>query len=374
MTDRSKIFISYRREDSSGHVGRLHDALVSHLGTNAVFMDIDSIAPGADFVNVLQQSLERAAVVIVVMGTRWAGPKPDGTRRIDDERDFVRLEVAKALSDPSVRVIPVLINRADMLAESALPESLKPLARRNAMEVSDIRWAHDTKLLADEIARTPGDTAGLSFPSMGKLPRSVKLIGAVVVVMLLLFIWKPWQGATQTDFSDSTNNSSAELARIPKPAEMKVPTTLLADARKLLKRVQTEWKRDAFIDDIATDCRSGQCQTSIYFVSPEQMLGLTASRATPDDEWHFVNASGTVNWGVNAVALTGLELTDVIAKAREYGMIGPLSNATLTFRHAQGQLVMVWLISPKLYRTGGQNNFCFDARSMLQYDCNQLRQ
>ncbi|MEO7358741.1 MAG: toll/interleukin-1 receptor domain-containing protein [Gemmatimonadaceae bacterium] len=109
---RNKIFISYRRDDSAGHVGRLHDALVHHLGADCVFMDIDSIAPGADFVQVLQHSLEQAAVAVVVMGGRWVGPRPDGTRRIDDQNDFVRLEVAKALADSEVRVLPVLVNRA----------------------------------------------------------------------------------------------------------------------------------------------------------------------------------------------------------------------------------------------------------------------
>ncbi|MEO7998438.1 MAG: toll/interleukin-1 receptor domain-containing protein, partial [Gemmatimonadaceae bacterium] len=125
---RDKIFISYRRDDSSGHVGRLHDALVQQLGAASVFMDIDSIAPGADFVQVLQYSLEQAAVVVVVMGSRWMGPRPDGTRRIDDPNDFVRLEVAKALADPNVRVLPVLVNRAEMVSEESLPDELKPLA------------------------------------------------------------------------------------------------------------------------------------------------------------------------------------------------------------------------------------------------------
>jgi hypothetical protein len=374
VADRSKIFISYRREDSSGHVGRLHDALATQLGRDSIFMDIDSIAPGADFVDVLQQSLERAAVVIVVMGTRWAGPKPDGTRRIDDERDFVRLEVAKALADTSVRVIPVLINRAEMLPESSLPEPLKELARRNAIEISDIRWAHDTKLLAAEIARTPAEIDGLLSPSwFARLPRSIKILGAAVAAILVLFIWKPWQHGTVDAPNFRDGASPAELARIPKPAEMKLPSSLLGDARDLLKRVQKEWKADALIDEIATDCRSGQCSTNMYFLSPEQMLGLTASRANPDDAWRFVNANGTVNWGLNGVALNVLELDKVIDKAREYGMVGPLQSALLTFRKAQGQSMLVWLITPKVYRTGGQNAFCFDAKSMLQYDCNQLR-
>ena len=366
---RNKIFISYRRDDSAGHVGRLHDELVRQLGSDCVFMDIDSIAPGADFVQVLEHSLAQAAVVIVVIGTRWLGPKPDGTRRVDDANDFVRLEVARALADSDVRVIPVLVNKAQMIAESDLPEPLKPLARRNAIEMSDIRWAHDTKMLAAEIAKTPGDK--MSLPS---LPKSVKIIGALVASMLLLFIWKPWRSSSSSDDTSNSSNIPVDASRIPKAPETKMPHAVVADARSLLKRVQKEWKRDAFVDEIYTDCRSGQCETKMSFVSPEQMQGLTATRANPDDLWHFVNAPGAVTWGNDPMPLTVMDIDEIIAKARTYGMIGPIATAVLTFRYPRQQTMLVWILTPKIIRTGGQNNFCFDAHTALPYDCNQLRQ
>ena len=332
-------------------------------------MDIDSIAPGADFVQVLQQSLQVAAVVIVVIGTRWAGPRPDGSRRIDDENDFVRLEVAKALADPDVRVIPVLVNKAEMLPESSLPEPLKALARRNAMEMSDIRWVHDTKMLAEEIARTPGDTS-----ARVPLPKSVVMIGAVVLAVLLLFIWKPWQSKAESGGNlFAAPNMASDLSRIPKPPEMKLPNTIVAEMRGLLKNVKKEWKADAFVDEIDIDCRSSQCETKMLFVSPEQMLGLTASRANPDDSWQFVNAPGTVRWGIDAIPLTVIDMGDAIAKSRTFGMVGPLLTATLSFAHPRGQTLLVWLVVPKIFRNGGQRSFCIDARTAVQYDCNQLR-
>lgn len=370
---RNKIFISYRRDDSSGHVGRLHDALVHHLGADCVFMDIDSIAPGADFVQVLQYSLEQSAVVVVVMGGRWVGPRPDGTRRIDDANDFVRLEVAKALSDPNVRVLPVLVNRAEMVSEDSLPDVLKPLARRNAIEISDIRWAHDTKLLADEITRTPGGGAGFSFAA---IPRSVKLIGGAVALLLALMVWKPWSSPSSGSGFASMNanaRNAADAGSIPAAPEVKMPHDLLSEARTLLKQVRSKWKRDAFVDEINTDCSSGQCTTRVFFVSPEQMQGLTASRANPDDDWRYANANGTVTWGSDPMPLDVMDIDEAIAKSRAAGMVGPIASALLTFRYPNGQTMLIWWITPKIIRTGGQRNFCFEAKSALQYDCNQLR-
>ncbi|MDQ6611550.1 MAG: toll/interleukin-1 receptor domain-containing protein [Gemmatimonadota bacterium] len=367
-TVRNKIFLSYRRDDSSGHVGRLHDALARQLGPDAVFMDIDSIAPGADFVQVLHESLQVAAVVVVVIGTRWVGPKPDGTRRVDDENDFVRLEVAKALADPEVRVIPVLVNKAEMLPESSLPEPLRALARRNAMELSDIRWAHDTKMLADEIARTPGDT-NARLP----LPKSVLVIGAMVMAILLLFIWKPWRSSSSRVDSPVMPNIATELSRIPKAPETKVPNTIVAETRGLLRKVKKEWKADAFVDEIDTDCRSGQCETKVLFVSPEQMLGLTASRANPDNAWQFVNAPGTVRWGADEIPLTVIDLEEAIARSRTSGMVGPILTAALSFARPRGQTLLVWVVVPKVFRNGGQRSYCLDAKTAVQYDCNQLR-
>ncbi len=367
---RNKIFISYRRDDSAGHVGRLHDALVRHLGPDCVFMDIDSIAPGADFVEVLHQSLEQAAVVVVVMGARWVGLRPDGTRRIDDERDFVRLEVAKALSDPAIRVIPVLVNRASMIATDALPPDLKPLAHRNAIEISDIRWGYDTKVLADEITRTPGASAGFSFPAV---PKSLKIVGTAVALVLALFLWKPWESSTGGDAFSSMQTGVRTTGGIPTAPEVKMPRDMLSETRKLLKELQGRWKRDAFVDQLSIDCRSGQCESQVWFVSPEQMQGLIASRANPDVAWQFQGEPGTVTWGSDPMPLTVMDLDDAIAKAREVGMVGPIASAVLTFRYPRGQTLLLWQVNPKVFRTNGQRNFCFDAQSGLQYDCNQVR-
>jgi hypothetical protein len=145
------IFISYRREDSSGYAGRLHDRLVSRFGSERMFRDIDNIEPGVDFVEVINRVLAQCGVMLVVLGPRWLTCADSaGRRRIDNASDYHRMEIEAGLNR-SIRVIPVLVDGADMPAESDLPDSMKAFARRNAIEISDKRFGFDTGKLLEAI-------------------------------------------------------------------------------------------------------------------------------------------------------------------------------------------------------------------------------
>src|SRR5436309_4568542 len=126
------IAISYRRDDSSPVTGRLYDRLQAKFGPQNVFMDIDSIRPGVDFREQITKTISQADAVIAVIGRRWLGEQPDGSRRIDDPNDFVRLEIASALKY-SIPVIPVLVDDAPMPKQGKLPADLEPLVYRQAL-------------------------------------------------------------------------------------------------------------------------------------------------------------------------------------------------------------------------------------------------
>ena len=150
----SRIFLSYRREDTAGHAGRLRDALVERFGPGRVFMDLESIRGGDDFVETLEKAVASCAVVVVLIGRQWlSAPGKDGQRRLDDPHDFVRLEVEAALKR-GVRVIPALVQGAVMPGEDVLPAPLAKLARRNAVEISDLRWDYDVGRLVEVIEET----------------------------------------------------------------------------------------------------------------------------------------------------------------------------------------------------------------------------
>lgn len=124
-----RIFISYRRGDRQGIVGRIHDHLSGQFGDDAVFMDIDSVPLGEDFRGFIVDQVARADVVLVVIGPRWGETI---LRRKSNPKDFVRIEIEAAL-EHGKRVIPVLLgNDLEMPREESLPESIAPIAFLNA--------------------------------------------------------------------------------------------------------------------------------------------------------------------------------------------------------------------------------------------------
>ena len=126
------IAISYRREDSTPVAGRLQDRLSTEFGVENVFMDFDSIPYGVDFREHIKRTLERADVVVAVVGPAWLGRQGEVSRRIDDPSDFVRLEIAGALQR-GIPVIPILVDNTPMPKPDALPAEIQGFAFRNAL-------------------------------------------------------------------------------------------------------------------------------------------------------------------------------------------------------------------------------------------------
>ena len=145
------IFISYRRGDSIGHTGRLYDLLSKHFGTAHVFMDIDTIGPGENFVEVIERTCDSCEVLLAVIGRSWISTvDQEGNRRLDDPGDFVRLEIVHAMKK-GVRVVPVLVDGAPMPDVKAFPADLKQFALRNAWEITDKRFHHDVGQLIEAL-------------------------------------------------------------------------------------------------------------------------------------------------------------------------------------------------------------------------------
>jgi hypothetical protein len=145
----SGVFISYRREDSRGSAGRIYDRLVSRLGRDNVFFDVDDIQLGVDFVEVLSRSVGACDALVAVIGRSWASSADEhNRRRLDDPNDFVRIEIEAALSR-NIPVIPVLVDGASMPRPEELPDGLKKLSRRNGIEISHTRFDFD----ADRLTR-----------------------------------------------------------------------------------------------------------------------------------------------------------------------------------------------------------------------------
>src|SRR5215471_10431132 len=137
------IFINYRR-DESGHVaGRLHDSLAPTFGRNKLFMDVDDIPAGTDFEDYLNSQVAACDVMLAIIGPNWLTAKDEtGQRRLDKLEDFVAIEIGAALAR-NIPVVPVLVDGARMPMASELPDLLKPLARRQAIQVRNTNFNRD---------------------------------------------------------------------------------------------------------------------------------------------------------------------------------------------------------------------------------------
>ena len=197
------IFISYRREDTGGHAGRLFDRLTQHFGKGRVFMDVSDIEPGVDFVDAIDKAVGSCEILMVVIGREWVTCRePGGQRRLENPNDFIRLEAATALKR-NIRVIPVLVQGARMPKSAELPADLEKLSRRQGIEISDTRWDSDTGQLIKALeAALAQETEAKPVPkqeeqtSQPQTKGKRKVVGPLIAIASLVILaiggWLLW--------------------------------------------------------------------------------------------------------------------------------------------------------------------------------------
>lgn len=207
------IFISYRREDAAGHAGRLFDRLAAHFGRGSVFMDVEGIEAGVDFVDTIEKAVGGCDVLLAIIGRGWLDSRDSqGNRRLDAPQDFIRLETSAALAR-NVRVIPVLVEGAKMPRTEDLPENLRPITRRQAMELRDTRWEDDIQALIAVLDRVlaPTDTGGRDGKDTGtNIPPWVWKSGAAALLLAVVLLGIVLLGDRREE--------SVPVAKLPAPA------------------------------------------------------------------------------------------------------------------------------------------------------------
>jgi hypothetical protein len=168
----SKVFISYRREDSAGTAGRVRDRLAGEFGGDLLFMDVDGIPLGVNFVKVLQQEVAKCGVLLAVIGRDWLDVRDEqGRRRLDAADDFVRVEIAAALHR-NIPVIPILLEGTQVPKRDQLPGDLQELALRNGLAVHHSSFHSDMDILIrglrTRLAAAGGEPAPSLTPGAGK--------------------------------------------------------------------------------------------------------------------------------------------------------------------------------------------------------------
>ena len=127
-----RVFISYRRSDSSELTGRLRDRLVQRFGASSVFVDVDSLGPGDEFRSALEAAIRNCDVFLAMIGPDWLQPaEGSSTPRLFGPDDHVRAEVETALQS-GVKIIPVLVGAASMPPATSVPSSISDLVNLHA--------------------------------------------------------------------------------------------------------------------------------------------------------------------------------------------------------------------------------------------------
>ena len=233
-----RIFISYRREDAAADAGRLADHLSARFGRDRIFLDVDTIAPGTDFVQALNTSLEQTAAVLIVIGPRWTSVSgADGTRRLDSSSDFVRREVEAALGR-TVPVVPVLVQGARMPAAKDLPASLAGLATRQAFTLDNDEFHDDANRLCDRLAPMIG------FNAPGHAANVRKWWPAVAVAAVFALGLAYWA---------ATHRTAPDAASDTRTSEVKATDPAVAD---LLATAVAQQRRNQYEDALATLARA----------------------------------------------------------------------------------------------------------------------
>jgi formylglycine-generating enzyme required for sulfatase activity len=154
-----KIFISYRRADSTYLIGRIKDRLITAFGDQSVFRDLDDIPAGVDFRSVLEKETNGCNVMLVMIGPQWAGiTDAKGNKRLFDPGDYTRIEVETGLKRLNeTLVVPILLMNAAMPSAQDIPESLDQLRYQNAISIrNDPDFNHDIERLIRDIRASRG--------------------------------------------------------------------------------------------------------------------------------------------------------------------------------------------------------------------------
>ena len=186
-TTPKRIFISYRRSDSSGHAGRLYDYLKNYFGEERIFFDVDAIKPGTNFEQRINSELDNSETVLVLIGNQWLDSKDkEGNRRLENPHDYVRFEVESALNK-NITVIPILLQDTQMPAPTVLPQTMYDLSRRNAVRLNDDHWTSDCNFLAGIIKNTLRVSRSLKERKTRRYRLIVIALTAFVALLTVLF-------------------------------------------------------------------------------------------------------------------------------------------------------------------------------------------
>ena len=230
--------------------------------------------------------------MLVLIGAGWINsidPKT-GKRRLDNQKDYVRVEVRGALTR-DIAVVPVLLDGAELPDEAELPDDIKGLLNRNAEFVEYRTFDADVQRLIKKsgVGRGTEVQGGLSDKPRAKkiinrdwakhwvTPMAIATVLLAAAVIGILVSWTP--GLLSFRKAEVTTNA---IDNTRQAAEAK-----LADADKALKAAQAQ-AADADKGRRAAEAQADDAQKArqiaeakLADVNPSQPANVQATVASP---------------------------------------------------------------------------------------------
>jgi invasion protein IalB len=302
-----KIFINYRRDDSISTAGRLHDRLAQAFGRKNLFMDVDHIPAGVDFVEYLNGQVAACDIFLAIIGPNWLNAKDEyGRRRVDNPDDFVSVEIAAALARNSIRVIPVLVDGAHTPKADKLPDSIKPLVRRNAVEVRNTHFGRDAEALVEKVreALRGGRPIAIQLPFLASAiawlmarrrwcavagSATALLVGFIALYQMGVPVWVLWtpRGEQSADAGAQRKAVEVEQQRLKEEVQRQTKAAADAEAKRKaaeaeqLAAVRAEEERKAkTAAEAEARARAQDASTSLTFSSWSKSCASTSGRQT----------------------------------------------------------------------------------------------
>ena len=268
-----KIFINYRRNQSVDQAQHLATVLSRTFGSSRIFIDVRGIDGFSDWLKVLKEQVAGTAAMISLIGPDWADARDDnGERRLDHSHDFVRLEIVEALTR-DIPVLPVLLNGASPPLKECLPEDMRGMLRRQAMELHAKRFPEDAKAIAAAVRKILADrpSSGVPIWSAGGIGFLALVAGVCLGPFVLTQIGAPFPWVART-----MNDGWAQ--------ELKAARREAAEQKAAMKLTEAEYQRASESLNAArqelSEMKAKAATTSALLAELRHKLRVSEERAT----------------------------------------------------------------------------------------------
>jgi formylglycine-generating enzyme required for sulfatase activity len=300
MTPAIRVFVSYRRADSQLQADRLCDHLVL-VGHFEVFQDVDSMPPGFDFRRELTKQVAGCDVFLAVVGDAWlAMSGPDGSRRLDDPADFVRIEIEAALAR-DIPVIPVLVGNAPVPKAAELPESLRELAFRHAVRVRpNPDFRHDVERLIRGIESGVATLRAGASVATGQHDQSAvaakapeRITNSIGMTLVLIPAGEFLMGSSDSDQEADDNEKPQHRVRITRPFYLGATAVTQGQYRAVTGRSPSDFKEsdDLPVEQVSWNDAIAFCER-LNELEKDQLEGARY-RLPTEAEWEYACRAGS---------------------------------------------------------------------------------